>query len=161
MKTVDFKTSGYFPGTVIFLGVLLLFSGMILIMTSPYVGLVILLVATIIFTTHYRLKVDFENKAYHDYLWILGIKVGEKGKFDKVEYLFIKKSKVSQTMRLKAASTTIRKDIYDGYLRFSETSKIHLLTSDDKSELIDRLKSIAEKLNTKLIDYSDESAKEL
>ncbi|MCB0489397.1 MAG: hypothetical protein KDC99_13035 [Cyclobacteriaceae bacterium] len=64
-------------------------------------------------------------------------------------------------MRLKVASTTIRKEVYDGYLRFSETNKIHLLTMDDKSKLINKLKAIAPQLNSRVIDYSDGEGKEV
>ncbi|MGE0589801.1 MAG: hypothetical protein AB7O48_14585 [Cyclobacteriaceae bacterium] len=64
-------------------------------------------------------------------------------------------------MRLKAASTTIRKVVYDGYLKFSETNKIHLLTMDDKSKLIARLKAIYQKLNIRVIDYSDGEGREV
>lgn len=155
MRVIDFKTSGYFSGTIIFLGILLLIAGLLVMATHGPVGLIMPLISIIIFTTHYRLKVDFDNKVFHDYLWILGVKHGEKGRFEKVEYLFVKKSKVSQTMRLKAASTTIRKDVYDGYLKFSETNKIHLLTENDKSALIRKLKVMCEKLNSRIVDYSE------
>lgn len=161
MKVIDFKTSGYFSGTMMFFGILLFFIGLLVMATHGPIGLIMPLISLVIFSTHYRLKVDFENKVFHDYLWILGIKQGEKGQFDNIEYLFIKRSKVSQTMQLKAASTTIHKDVYDGYLKFSETNKIHLLTEDHKSELIRKLKVISEKLNSKIIDYSEGDAKEV
>lgn len=161
MRVIDMKTSGYFSGPIIFSGILLLFTGLLVIATHGPVGLIMLLISIIIFSTHYRLKVDFDNKVFHDYLWILGIKHGEKGRFDNVEYLFIKRSKVSQTMRLRAVSTTIRKDVYDGYLKFSETNKIHLLTEDDKSELIRKLKIMSEQLNSKIVDYSEGDMKEI
>ena len=161
MRVIDFKTSGYFSGTMIFIAILLFFIGLLVVATHGLVGLLIPLISIIIFSTHYRLKIDFDNKVFHDYLWILGIKHGEKGQFDNIEYLFIKRSKVSQTMQLKAASTTIHRDVYDGYLRFSETNKIHLMTEDDKSELIRKLKVISEKLNSKIFDYSEGDTKEI
>ena len=161
MRVIDFKTSGYFSGTIMFFGIFLLFIGLLVMATHGPVGLIMPLISIIIFSTHYRLKVDLDNKVFHDYLWILGIKHGEKGKFDQVEYLFIKRSKVSQTMRLKAASTTIRKEVYDGYLKFSETNKIHLLTEDDKTELIRKLKVMSEKLSSKIVDYSEGGPKEI
>jgi hypothetical protein len=161
MKVVDFKTSGYFSGTMIFLGIVLLFTGLLLLSTSWIVGLIMLVISTVIFSTHYRLKVDFDKIVYHDYLWILGIKHGEHRQFETIEYVFIKRAKVSQSMHLKAASTTIHKDVYDGYLKFSETNKIHLLTADEKSELVRKLKVISDKLNSKIIDYSDGDSKEI
>jgi hypothetical protein len=104
----------------------------LVVFQQPVIGLIILLISLIVFTTHYRLTVNFDTKEYHDYVWILGLKNGVKGRFETIEYLFIKKNKVSQTMNLKSLSSTIRKDVYDGYLKFSDKDKIHLLTNDSK-----------------------------
>ncbi|MEZ4972486.1 MAG: hypothetical protein R2820_04215 [Cyclobacteriaceae bacterium] len=161
MKPIDFKTLPYFSGTMTFLGVLLLFSGLWMMSMNILVGLVLVLLSVVILTTHYRVSIDLDNKSFHDYLWILGIRRGERGQFDNLEYLFIKKNKISQTMRLKVASTTVRKEVYDGYLRFSVSHKIHLLTMDDKSKLMNRLKVIAQQLNSRVIDYSDGEGKEV
>lgn len=161
MREIDFKTLPYFSGTMTFLGVLLLFSGLWMMSVSILVALALVLLSVIIFTTHYRVSIDLEHKTFCDYLWILGFRRGERGRFDNLEYLFIKKNKVSQTMRLKVASTTIRKEVYDGYLKFSDTNKIHLLTMDDKAKLINRLKVIAQQLDSRVIDYSDGEGKEV
>ena len=123
---------------------------------SVIIGLIILLTSVVIFTTHYRLKINFNNHEFHDYLWIMGLKNGEKGKFQSIEYIFIKKSKVSQKMNSRASTTTIRREVYDGYLKFSEKDKIHLMTEDNKDTLIKKLNLISAKLQTKIIDYSEE-----
>ena len=161
MRIVDFRTSGYFSGAMIFLGVVLIFAGLLLLAANELVGLILLVLSVPILTTHYRLRIDFDNKSFHDYIWILGIKRGEKGKFETVEYLFIKTSKVSQTMYLESLSTTIRKDVFDGYLKFSADNKIHLMTLDSKDELIRKLRVIAEKLKARIIDYSDGEPREI
>lgn len=161
MKPLDFKTSGYFPGTFIFTAVILCLVGVPVIFTNVILGLIMLLVSVIIFTTHYRFTVDLEQKVFRDYVWILGFRSGEKKKFERIEYLFIKTNKVSQTMSLKAASTTIRKDVYDGYIRFSENEKVHLITKDNKKDLIARLRPISEALHLKVIDYSGGAPEEV
>ncbi|MGE0589802.1 MAG: hypothetical protein AB7O48_14590 [Cyclobacteriaceae bacterium] len=73
MKTIDFKTLPYFSGTMTFLGVMLLLSGLWMMFVNILVGLVLVLLSVIIFTTHYRVSIDLGNKSFHDYLWILGI----------------------------------------------------------------------------------------
>lgn len=161
MKVIDFKTSGYFPWTIIFLGLVLAFVGFLFVVENPIVGVILLLISLIIFTTHYRLKIDFDNKVFHDYLWILGLKNGDKRKFENIEYLFIKKSKVSQTMYLRVASSTIQKEVYDGYLKFSEKDKIHLVTKDSKKDLIKKLRIMSASLRVKIIDYSEGEPKEI
>lgn len=161
MSKIDFKTSGYFPGHIMLLGILLLSIGLPVMFIKPIVGLTLWFISLVIFTTHYRLSVDPDNKVYHDYLWILGFRSGEKGKFNTLEYIFIKKSNVSQTMRMRVASSTIQKEVFDGYLKFSDQHKIHLLTLDSKDKLIDKLEFMAASLKTRLIDYSDDTPKDL
>lgn len=44
--------------------------------------------------------------------------------------------------------------MYDGYLRFSEKEKIHILTKDNKKHVLAKLQEISAMLNTKIVDYS-------
>jgi hypothetical protein len=122
-------------------------------------GLAILLLCAIIFTTHYRLKVDLNKKEYRDYLWILGLKDGKQYSFDTLEYFFIKKNTVSQTMGLKAANTTVVKEVYDSYLKFSDEEKLHILSSGSKENIIKKLMPVSNSLNIKILDYTDGEAK--
>jgi hypothetical protein len=161
MNKVDFKTSPYFSGIFIFLGIFLALIGLPLLFTSIVGAMILLLLSLIIFTTHYRLSIDFDTKTFHDYVWFLGFKNGEKGKFEQVEYVFVKKSAISQKMQLKAANSTIRKEVYDGYLKFSEEEKIHLLTKDNKQDVVKKLREISTMLNVKIIDYSRGEADEI
>ena len=155
MKVVDFRTSLYFSGTIIFMGVLFVVAGFFLFTIRNFGGAIPLLISVAIFTTHYRIRIDFESKEYFDYLWILGFKNGEKGKFKNIEYLFIKNNKVSQKMNSRASSTTIRTEVYDGYLKFSEEDKIHLITKSNKERLVKELTRIASMLNTRIVDYTE------
>jgi hypothetical protein len=152
---VDFRTSSYFTGMVYWLGIVFLVMAMFLIVENVIAGIILIFLGVLILTTHYRLKIDFGNKVYHEYVWILGVKNGERKKFETMEYLFIKRQKVSQTMSIRVASTTIRKDQFNGYLRFSETEKLHIDSMDHKKNLIAKLKKISDKLNVKIIDYSE------
>jgi uncharacterized protein YqfA (UPF0365 family) len=154
MRTIDFKTSAYFPKSIIFLGFIFTLVGVFILIQGQVAGIPVLLCCLLIFTTHYRLRVDLDNKIFSDYVWILGFKHGRKEKFDQLEYLFIKKGMVSQTMSLRVASTTIRKEVYDGYLKFSDTKKIHLLSNDSKSDLVKRLQKISVMLDVRIKDYT-------
>jgi hypothetical protein len=155
MKIVDFKTTNYFQGTAMFFGGVLIFTSILLFASTIITSIILLLISIIIFTTHYRLKIDLDKKVFHEHVWILGIKNGDKENFETIEYLFIKKSSVSQTMRLKVASSTIKKEVYDAYLRFSETQKVHLLTEDNKKNIVEKLGPIARNLNIMMIDYTE------
>lgn len=161
METEDFKTSGYFPWTIYFFGMVLAVLGLFVILKSIIIGSIIMLVSVVILTTHNRLTINFEKKIFQDYVWILGLKHGDIATFDHIEYLFIKKSKVSQTVNSRVSSMTVRKEVYDGYIKFSEKDKIHLMTKDNKSDLINKLNELSTKLNVRIIDYSEGEPKEI
>ena len=161
MKIVDFKTSPYFSATITLAGALVGMAGLAIVFTNPIIGAILVLLGLIVLTTHYRLTIDFDKKSFHDYVWILGFRNGDKDNFEIIEYLFIKKSKVSQTMHLRVASSTLRKEVYDGYLKFSENNKLHLLTKDSKSDLIKKLRAISTALGVKILDYSEGEPKEI
>ncbi len=161
MNKTDFKTSNYFSWHVYYSGFLFIAFGLASLTIHPIIGLILCFSGLIFVTTHYRLAVDLGNKAYHDYIWFLGFRRGEKGKFKAIEYLFIKRSSVNQTMHLRVASSTIRKEVFDGYLKFSEQDKIHLLTMDSKERLIKKLKHISTLLKVSVVDYSEGDARQI
>src|SRR5688572_12016585 len=161
MNKVDFRTAAYFSIHIRITSVFFVFLGLVLLSESLVGGLIMCLISLVFLTTHYRFSVDLDKKVYHDYLWIAGFKNGEKKKYDVIEYVFIKKSSVSQTMHLRVASSTIRKEVYDGYVKFSTDEKVHLLTLDSKGDLMSRLKAIASQLRVRLIDYSEGTPREV
>lgn len=156
MKTIDFETSGYFSGTIMFFGFVLALFGFMFLIKSVFIGITLLTISALILTTHYRLKIDYENNYFQDYLWIFGMKYGDKKKFEAIEYLFIKSSRETQTMSMKVVSSTITKEVFDGYLKLSEKDKIHLMTKDNKEALMQKLLPISAKLNIRIIDYSND-----
>ena len=162
MRNVDFKTSAYFSLPFLLVaGALDLFGLIALIEGLWLLGLLLWFVSLLVFTTHYRVAINFIDNTFHDYLWVLGMKIGEKGTFDALEYVFIKKANVSQTVHARVATTTIQKEVYDGYLKFSNGTTIHLATKDSREALLRTLRIITEKLQTKLVDYTQGEARVL
>jgi hypothetical protein len=64
MRALDFKTTNYFRGTAMFFGGLLVFAAFMLILTNWILAIVLLFVSIVIFSTHYRLRIDLDNKTY-------------------------------------------------------------------------------------------------
>jgi hypothetical protein len=161
MNVFDFKTAVFFPRRIMFTGVLLVFAVLLVVLKSVVLELIVLLAGIVIFTTHYRLRIDYTNKAFFDYVWILGFKTGDHGRFEKIEYLFIKKSRISQKMNHLAGSAVLQKEVYHGYLKFSDQEKIHLMTKDSKNALVEKLSVISDALKVRIMDYSEGSPKEI
>lgn len=136
MATIDVRISRFFTNQWLFVGILLMVGGIVMIFKVIIVGIFLTLISTIIITTHYRLAIDLNEKTYHDYVWLFGFRIGERSTFDRIDYIFIKKIRVSQTMNSRGSSSTIRKEMFDAYLKFSEENKIHLLTEESKKKLI-------------------------
>jgi len=158
---INFKTSSYFSGSVKAAGILFFVVGIPILTVNVSIGILLWFSCLVILTTHYRLAIDVDKKTYHDYVWILGFKSGEKGTFDSLDYLFIVKSKVNQTFSIRVASTTIQKEVIDGYLKLSPENKIHIITEDDKDELIKKLKTISIPLKCRIIDYTSGTGVEI
>jgi len=155
MRIHDFKTENYFPFHVLLVGGGLLLIGLSMVTLKLFMGgLIVLLIGIIIVTTQYRFRIDLDKKEYQDYIWILGMKAGKRIQYDEIRYIFIKQSQESQTMGLRAATTTIHKTVFDSYLKFSEQEKIHLITRDNRKDLIEKLRPISQKLKTEILDYT-------
>jgi hypothetical protein len=149
---LDFHTAPYFPGSLRALGVSLLLT--IILPTHILAKIPFVLIGIILITSHYRLRFDMINKAYLDYIWVLGLRFGTWEKFDRIEYLFIKRNRMRQNMNSMMSTTTIHIAVYDGYLRISENNKIHLLTSRDKEAVMKKLKALSSLLQVGVVDYT-------
>ena len=152
---VDFRTSAYFPGSIIFFGVLILLTGIFMAKIHVLATLPFFLVSFIIFTTYNGLELDVHRKVYRQYVWLLGLKWGEREAFETIQYIFIKRNMVSQTIHSRITSSTIHLEMYDGVLRFSEKDKIKLATSRNKEDLLKKIKPLARKLQLNILDYSE------
>lgn len=155
MRIIDLKTAAYFSGMIMIAGAALILMSVIVFFVKMWLALFLFVCGIVIFTTHYRLRIDLDKKVFFDYVWLLGMKNGEHGTFDHIEYIFIKKSNVSQTMNHRAGSNVLRKEVYDGYLKFSDVNKIHLASRDSKKDLVKQLQPLAMQLNVRVIDYSE------
>jgi hypothetical protein len=151
---IDMKVSSYFSIAWRMAGIILAFAGLAIVFTSIFIGIPLVLVGVLIITTHYRLTVDFNRHTYRDYVWILGIKNGDKGHFEEIQYIYVTRSKVSQTLASRATQTSFVRDEFNGYLKFSEQVKIHLGSDASKKDLINTMQNIASKLKCKVVDYT-------
>jgi hypothetical protein len=154
MASLSFKTGSYFPSGVAFAAAIVGAFGVLFIFVELMVGLPITMIGLVVATTHYRLIIDTKKKTYKESVWFLGYSTGEPIAFESIQYLFIKTSNESQTMYGRVARTTIHKRVFDGYLKFSETQKVHIATRDSKEELIGQLRPVAKALDIPINDYT-------
>lgn len=158
MKPVDIRTSWYFPGSFRIAGTSFVAFGVLIAFVNIYIGVALAIAGILIVTTQYRLAIDFNNRVYDEYVWVLGVRSGEKTRFEKVDYIFIKENHTRQTMTFRVAQTSFVLEIYHGYLKFSDTDKIHLASDASKPALVNRMRRIAQQVNCDVIDYTGEVA---
>ena len=158
MQRFDFFTSTFFPGGLMVGGALLLLFGLVIATVQIWIGLVLMVVGSVILTTHYRFRINLSERVYCDYVWFMGLKIGAAKKFEHIEYFFIKTGQESRTMNMRVASTTIHKQIYDGYLRFSEQDKVHIATKDNREGILKKLSPMSDALKIPIMDYTKSSS---
>jgi hypothetical protein len=154
VKRFDFFTSMYFPLGFVAGGAVLFAFGLLIVFVQLWVGVILILIGLVTISTHYRLSFDLSNRTYRDYVWFLGVKVGPSTTFRTIEYFFIKTGRESQTMNMRVVSSTMHKDVFDGFLKFSETDKLHVLTRDSQEAVLRKLMPMSQALNVPIMDYT-------
>jgi hypothetical protein len=155
-QSVDIRTNYYFTLYPRVGGAVVAVFGAISIMDNVFVGLLFFLTGLFVATSQYRITVDSGRNKYFDYSWIFFFKFGKHGNFNKIEYIFINKNKVSQTVRVRVANTSFSRYDYNGYLKFSEHQKIHLYSNSSKKYVVRQMEYVAAKLNCQVKDYTEE-----
>jgi hypothetical protein len=151
-----FNTGWYFQGAIRWAGYVLPLLAVVMVTKFTFVAISFVVVGVIILTTRYGISVDKASKQYTEYTWFLGYKNGQAKSYDQIQYLFIKNAKVSRTYNTRIHTTTITDLEFNGYLKFSEAEKIHIANADDKQKLINKLLPVANALQIRVLDYTQE-----
>src|SRR5688572_17179076 len=107
MASHTFRTGSYFPKGLPFAGWIVAGFGVVLIFVDYTVGLPVTLIGAVVATTHHQLVIDTTGKTYKEGLWFFGMVMGSSLPYEKIEYLFVKTSKESQTMHVRVVRSTI------------------------------------------------------
>jgi len=105
-------------------------------------------------TARLGLLVDINSRTYQEYVSLLGIRFGRKVSFHRIEYLFLKRNNVSQKMSARLASTTVHSEVFDGFIRFSETEKVRVYREKTKDALMKKLLELSARLSVDILDYT-------
>jgi hypothetical protein len=144
----------YFPWPIKFISGILVLVAWAGLISSLIVSIGLTVAFVLVLTMHQGFVIDRTRKKFKEYTWVLGWKKGEEIAYQEIDYIFIKPSKVSRTYATRVQETTISSIEYDGFLRFSETRKIHLLSSSSKKGVVKKLLALKAYLNTRIIDYT-------
>ena len=166
-EKIGFKTLPFFPIQIKLLWSLALVA--LAIVLTQLVSFPLLVISwaillggiIIIWTTHYRVDIDFKVGGIHDYLWILGFRKGTFRYFDTIEFLFISRSKASQGLNLWPQSTTVEEELFDGYIKLSKKHTLHILTKNSKKAALKEIQPLAKKMGLRLVDFTGQKPVEV
>ena len=151
-------TTPYFPNGLRYITPALLLAGIYLTIIHPVWGIILILLAVIIFTTHYATEIDLHQKTYSDYVSFLWMPFGkEAGKFTQLEKIVITKGNYAQTVNTRVQSRTFEFSDYTGTLIFIGNHTLDLLTDIDKKRLLKRLKAFSQFLKIGVEDRTTHS----
>lgn len=153
---IDFKTQFFFPGGVVFVGAVLVLVGPVVLLSHTTLGLMVLFGGIVAATTHVRVAIDLQNKRYREYIVFLGLRMGKHERFQELDYLFVRKTKVSQRMRVRAANSTVYSERYEGYLRYDGDVMLHLFSQGRKAKVVEQLNKLSSQLNLRVVDKTGE-----
>lgn len=154
-ESIDFRTSYFFPPFARIGAWVIVVFGALAIFVNPIVGLLFFGVGLFVITSQYRIKIDFGRMNYFEYMWIFGLKNGDHEHFDKIEYIYVNRNKVRQTVQVRVASSAYDRDDFNVYLKFSEKQKIHLFSDENKGTAFNRAHALAKKFKCDVVDRTE------
>lgn len=153
---ISITTQTYFGDHFYNTGWALLLSGFPVLITNWYVGIIFIVLGAILVTTVYKMVIDKKRGEIEDFLFFLGMKNNRIIKqFHRLDHISIKSGKYSQVLQLRAASTIIKGTMYSAYL-ITDVENFYLGESKRKKSITKKARKIAEKLNIKIIELSEE-----
>jgi hypothetical protein len=151
---MDFKIKNYLPLFFMILGVGLMVGGLYSILEKTFLSIGLLLIGLVLVTTQCRLQINFDEKYYREYVWTLGLKWGEKIKFNQIQYIYLTKTKKHQVYGQTYKNHYVTGTHFNGYIKFSDNEKILVADGSSKNWVLKRLKKINSKLGLEVKDYS-------
>jgi hypothetical protein len=148
---ISIPIAAYFPLPFVGLAMLILLTTAIWLAErySP-VSFLLIPAGLFLFAAHYRLTINLTTQTYHDHLWIVGIKRGDKKKFSQISGLHLTQNRYRQTISSWVSSMTKRGIEYIGYVRFNEED-IQIANSTSKQAVMKKLARLQQALRGNIV----------
>lgn len=150
-KTVTVNTGTYFSENFQFIiGIITLFFLIITVANAPLL-IPLNVVFLPVFTTKTLIEIDVDNKTIRKYHSMFGESKGAKIPFSYLD-LILTKGKYSISMHHRSISSTIKKELYSGYVVVDKNEKVLVYRSSSRKEVLQKLRTISSISNTNIID---------
>jgi len=155
---VDIRNGSLFPWHFQLIAVLILIAGIMLLAEKPVIGIILSVAAGFILSAASGTEIDKAKNMYREYMsFYFILKNGNWKKFMGAEKIFINQSNVSSTVYTAHTNqSAVFKNVeYNGFLKLSDGSKIHLINSRKKEKLTATLSKAASFLQIPLQDNTE------
>lgn len=151
---MDIRFGFLLPWPFRFIGLLLLFSGIVFLTKIIWLGVALLIVGAFIVSAYEGFEIDREERKYREYNAFFFVKTGKYEPYAEVDKLYINRSKESQRMYTAHTnqSATFSNEIFNGFIKLSNGEKILLSTRKDKDALVKKLLPLSEYVGTQISD---------
>lgn len=152
---INIRNGSLFPWHFQLIAVLILIAGVMLLFQKPVVGSILVVASGFMLSASSGIEIDKAKNKYREYMsFYFILKNGKWRKFNGAEKVFINSSQVSSTAYTARTnhSAVFKNTEYNAYLKLSDGTKIHLLSSRKKEKLVATLNKAASLLNIPLQD---------
>jgi hypothetical protein len=143
-----------FPWHFQFLAVIVLIVSLALITERTVLSVVLMAASVFILSGHSGIEIDKKENYYREYNSFFLIKLGEKIKYAGIEKIYVNTSKMREqlyTAHTSHSSVFINME-FNGYMKFEDGTKVHVLSRRKKADLTKALKKISQFLNVRVED---------
>jgi len=142
---IDIKTGTLFPWHFQFIAIIVLIIALSIVVEKTALSIFLIIASVFVFSGFSGVEIDKEERVYREYISFFLIKDGKKLKYPGIEKIFVSTSKTKQQLYTAHTnhSSIFTNEKFNGYLKFNDGRKIHLLTKRKKENLIKSLKKIS------------------
>jgi hypothetical protein len=151
---VDIKYASLFPLPFRFLALLFFMFALALILERTILAIVLMVVSGFVISGYEGTEIDMATNTYREYKSFFFFKSGTMMKYSGIEKIFVNTTKTTQQFyTAHTTKSSIFDDIeFNGFLKFDNGEKIHLLRKRKKSDLINALEKISALLKVPVED---------
>lgn len=135
-ELLNFTTGRLFPLQFIFIGIVLIPSGVVLLSSNLMLGVSFMLFGTLTLTSFQGVEIDTAAKRYREYNSYYFIKTGSWKAYQQAEKLYINPVKTSQQLSSQASTSSFKGRAFNAYIKFDNDEKF-LLASDKAYEKVE------------------------
>ncbi len=156
MDIFNGNSGPYFPPQFRYVGFVLLIAGGIMLISENLFGIGFILIGPAFFLLKTGIRINFENRSFQEYKGVLGMYFGKWEKLPEIEYVTVYQETESQGMNVQSISGENNDTHFNTDLIFPEPHRLKVISFPDKTAAMEAGKVLAEKLHTRLLDYTSE-----